>query len=58
MMTAVGFLESERVMRSRSGPNCGRFTLVYGCLKGLVILPLIAIFAMSAAMASARVATL
>ena len=34
MMTAVGFFESERDRGSRSGPSCGRFTLVYGCFKG------------------------
>ncbi len=58
MMTAVGFFVSERARSVRAGPSCGRFTLVYGCFKGPVGLPLIAISAMSADMASGRVATL
>ena len=42
----------------KSGPRSGWFTLVYGCLKAPVGLPLIAISAMSADMASGRVITL
>ncbi len=58
MMAAVGFLKSELDMRSNVGPSCGRFTLVYGCFKGLAGLPLFAISAMSADMAWGRVTTL